>query len=191
MRNWPGGSRLGTAAAARVPVQQESSEGGVRLMPEQQVSRKRKASVSIEAETEKALDQEQRASFLQEREEYASSLERIIAKARESAASCSPYPSTPAVSQGPENSSFTSLGESITSTNVGYSSTTSSGFEASGNEMPGTTEGDQLSKCPTSSRGGGELTKRVALGVLDSNTRRSPRSKKGKNRRFDHSEWVL
>lgn len=136
-------------------------------------------------------DQGRRASFLREREEFASSLQRIIAKARECSASCSPHPSTSPLPPAPANSSSTSMGGSMTSTNVDHSLAISSVFENSENGMPGVTDGNRLSKRPASNRGGGETPKRVALGVLDSNARRSPRSEKAKNRRYDHREWIL
>ncbi|KAH7119347.1 ATP-dependent DNA helicase [Dactylonectria macrodidyma] len=188
VRNWPGGSRLGTVAAAQVPIHRASLEGRARLAPEGQVSRKRRASVDVEAETQKALDQEQRASFLRGREEYASSLERIIAKARETPVSFSPDPSTPTIIQAPANSPSTSIDRSIASTSKDSSSAIFTVFE---NELPSVINGDQLSKRPASSRREGEMAKGVVLGVLDPNARRSPRREKGKNRRYDHREWIL
>jgi helicase-like protein/RAD3-like DEAD/DEAH box helicase len=147
--------------------------------------------VSVEAETSITPDQERRASFLREREEYASSLERIIAQARERSASCSPCQSTPSMAIAPVNSSSTAINESmIFTTNVDCSSPISSVFEDSEDEVPVADDGNRLSKRPASSRGEGVPTKRVALGVLDSNARRSPPSEKSKNSRCNHKEYV-
>jgi hypothetical protein len=63
--------------------------------------------------------------------------------------------------------------------------------ETAGDSRVTDTTTTQLSKRPTSSRGEGVVTKRVALGVLDSNARRCPRSEKGKNSRYSHVEYVL
>ncbi|KAH7308925.1 ATP-dependent DNA helicase [Stachybotrys elegans] len=193
VKNWPGGYRPGTAAAAQVPIQRASWERQARLAAErqasQQTSRKRRA--SVEAETLMTPDQERRVLFAQEREEYASSLARIIAQAREASASCSPYPYTPAMPIASANSSFTSMARSTTPTDVDYSSAISAVLEDSENEVMGVIDGNRVSERPASSRGMRAMTKRVALGVLDSNARRSPRSKKGNNSRYDRSEWVL
>jgi Helicase conserved C-terminal domain len=149
--------------------------------------------VSVEAETSITPDQERRASFLREREEYASSLERIIAQARERSASCSPSQSARSMAIAPVNSSVAAINESTTlTTNLDCSSPISSVFEGSENEAPVANDCNRLSKRPASSRGQGvTTTKRVALGVLDSNARRSPRSDKGKNSRYNHVEYVL
>jgi hypothetical protein len=145
--------------------------------------------VSVEAETSVTPDQERRASFLREREEYASSLKRIIAQARERSASCSPCQSARSMAIAPVNSSSTAINESMTfTTNADCSSSV---FEDSENEVPIADDSNRLSKRPASSRGEGVMTKRVALGVLDSNARRSPRSEKGKNSRYNHAEYVL
>ena len=141
-------------------------------------------------------DQERRASFLREREEYASSLERIITQARERSASCSPSQPTRSMAIVPVNSSCISTSRSITLTTKGdRSSPISSVFEDSENEIPVANDSNQLSKRPISSRGEGVRAKRVALGVLDSNTRRSirrsPRSEKGKNSYYSHKEYTL
>ena len=72
--------------------------------------------------------------------------------------------------------------------NVDCPSPTSSVFEDSENEIPIADNGNPLLKHPASSREEGVMTKRVALGVLDSNARRSPRSEKGNN---SHVEYVL
>ncbi|KAF4464740.1 DEAD-like helicase [Fusarium albosuccineum] len=170
--NWPGGYKPGTAAA--VP---------------QQTSQKRKA--SVEAETLMTPDQERRVLSAQKREQYASSLERIIAKAREASGPCSPYPHSPALSIASANSSLTSMGRSATPTGVGYSSTISGILEDSKVEVTGVGGGDRASEGPASRREKGVTAKRVALGVLDSNARRSLRRNKGNNTRYDHSEWVL
>jgi superfamily II DNA helicase RecQ len=156
---------------------------------QQQISQERR--VSVEAETPVTPDQERRASFLREREEYASSLKRIIAQARERSASCSP--SKPAaMAIAPVNSSCISMSGSMTlTTNVDCSSPMSSIFEDSGDEVLVANNSNPLSKRPASSRVEGVMAKRIALGVLDSNIRRSPRSEKGKNRRYSHKEYVL
>lgn len=52
-------------------------------------------------------------------------------------------------------------------------------------------DGNRVSKRPTPSRGEGEMTKRVALGIVELNARQSPRSKKGNNSPYDHSEWLF
>lgn len=146
----------------------------------QQVSQERR--VSVEAETPMTPDQERRASFLREREEYASSLERIIAQARERSASCSPSQPARSTAIAPVNSSCISMSGSMTlTTNVDCSSPISSVFEDSENEVSVAHDSNRLSKRPVLSRGEEVPAKRVALGVLDSNTRRSPRSEKGKN----------
>jgi hypothetical protein len=156
----------------------------------QHVSQER--NVSVEAETSITPDQQQRVSFLREREEYASSLERIIAQARERSASCSPCQSTRSMVMAPVHSSSTAINESMTiTTNVDCSSPMASVFEDSENEVPVADDSNRLLKRPASSRGEGGITKRVALGVLDSNARRSPRSEKGKNSRYNHREYVL
>jgi hypothetical protein len=89
------------------------------------------------------------------------------------------------------NSSFTSMARSTIPTDVDYSSAISAVLEDSENEVMGVIDGNRVSERPASSRGMRAMTKRVALGVLDSNARRSPRSKKGNNSRYDCSEWVL
>jgi superfamily II DNA helicase RecQ len=157
----------------------------------QQMSQERR--VIVEAETSIAPDQERRASFLREREEYASSLERIIAQARERSASCSPSQSAPSMAIAPINSSCTSTSGSMTfTTNADCSSPISSVFEDGENEVPIINDSNRLSKRSASSRGEGvTTTKRVALSVLDSNARRSSRSDKGKNSRYNHKEYVL
>jgi hypothetical protein len=76
-------------------------------------------------------------------------------------------------------------------TNVDCSSPISSVFEDSENKVPTTNDSNRLSKRPASSQGERVITKRVALGVLDSNARRSPCSEKGKNNRYNHIEYVL
>jgi hypothetical protein len=166
------------------------------LITEQQMSHESRVSkerrVSVEAETPMNLDQERRASFLREREEYASSLERIIAQARERSVSCSPSQPARSMAITPANSSCVSTSGSMTlTTNVDCSSPISSVFEDSENEVPVANDSNRLSKRPASSRGERVTTKRVALGVLDSNTRRSPRSEKSKNSRYNHKEYVL
>ena len=148
--------------------------------------------VSVEAEIPMTLDQERRASFLREREEYSSSLERIIAQARERSASCSLSQPARSMATAPVNSSCTATsGSMILTTNVDCSSLISSVFEDSENEVPVANDSNRLSKRPASSRGEGVTTKRVALSVLDSNARRSPRSEKGKNSRHNYKEYVL
>jgi hypothetical protein len=74
VRNWPGASRLGTTAVAQVSVSQEqrTSLGG-------------QTSVEVKYPTL----QEKSISFLQERDEYISSLHRVIARVRENSALCS------------------------------------------------------------------------------------------------------
>jgi hypothetical protein len=101
-----------------------------RMSQERGVSQERR--VSVEAETPMTPDQERRASFLPEREKYASSLERIIAQARERSASCSAYPPTRSMPMVPVNSSFTSMGGPMTFTiHADCSSPISSVFEDS------------------------------------------------------------
>ncbi|KAF1808517.1 ATP-dependent DNA helicase [Eremomyces bilateralis CBS 781.70] len=90
--------------------------------------------VSTEVKTLITPDQGRRASFLRDREEYASSLERITANAREISASCSPYLATQSVPIVVADSSLTSI-RSVTSTNVDCSSGISSVFEDSENEQ--------------------------------------------------------
>jgi hypothetical protein len=158
--------------------------------------------ISVEAEIPMTPDQERRASFLREREEYTSSLERIIAHAKERSASCSPGQSARSMAITPATSSVTTMNESMTSTIiVDCSSPISSTFEDIENEVGENEVGEievrllgnssQLSKRPASSRGEGVMTKRVAFGRLDSNARRSPRSKKGKNSRYNNVEYAL
>ena len=182
VRNWPGGCRLRTAAAAQVPIQRASLERQRRLTAERQVppQRSRKSRVSVEAETPMTPDQERRVLFARDREEYASSLERIIARAREVSASCTSNPPTPSTP-----------GLSTNSLGTCCSPDMSSVLDASDNEAPGAIDDNRTSKRPALSRGRRPIPKRVALGVLDPNVRRSPRSKKGNNSRYDHSEWAL
>src|SRR5258706_5541910 len=99
VRNWPGGSRLGTAAAVQVPISQERRESAERrssLSAEFQRLRERRTSLERQApvEVEYPTPQQKSTSFLQERDEYISSLQRVIARARESSASHSPCPPT-------------------------------------------------------------------------------------------------
>jgi len=148
--------------------------------------------VSVEAETPKTPEQERRASFLREREEYASSLEQPIAQAREGSALYSPPQSTRSMAIAPVDPSVTPANEFMTSTIiVDCSSPISSVFEDSANEGRVTDTISPLSKRPASSRGEGVMTKRVALGVLDFNARRSPRGEKGKNSRCSQVDYVL
>jgi hypothetical protein len=140
--------------------------------------------MTIEAETLITPDQERRASFLRKREEYASSLERIVAQARERSALCSPCQSTGLVAIAPINRSFTAMNESMTLTiNVDYSFLLSSVFEDSENKVPITENSNWLSKRSALSREEGVMTKRAALDVLDSNARQSLRGEKGKSSR--------
>ncbi|KAH6691783.1 ATP-dependent DNA helicase [Leptodontidium sp. MPI-SDFR-AT-0119] len=112
--------------------------------------------VSVEAEIPMTPDQERRASFLREREEYSSSLERIIAQARERSASCSLSQPARSMATAPVNSSCTSTsGSMILTTNVDCSSPISSVFEDSKNEVPVANDSNRLSKRPASSRGEG------------------------------------
>lgn len=194
VRNWPGGSRPRTSRTSRT----SGAAGPVHVSLEYQEfykgqegreSRERRA--SNEVGMPRTPDQGERAAFLREREEFASSLQRIIANAREGPASCSPHPSTPPTAPVPANSSSVSISGLMTSTNANCSAAISSVFEDSETEVPGVGGGNRLSKRPTSSRGEGEMTKRVALGVLDLNARRSPRNQKGKNSRYGHREWTL
>ncbi|KAH7109135.1 ATP-dependent DNA helicase [Dactylonectria macrodidyma] len=193
VRNWPGGSRPRTSRTSRtsgavgpvhISLNIKNSTG-----VEMGESQERRA--SNEVGIPRTPDQGRRTSFLREREEFASSLQRIIANARESSAPCSPHLSTPPMAPVPANSSSTSISGLMTSTNANCSAAISSVFEDSENEVPGVVDGNRLSKRPTSSRGEGEMAKRVALGVLDPNARRSPRNQKGKNSRYDHREWIL
>jgi hypothetical protein len=156
---------------------------------QQHMSQERR--VSVEAETSVTPDQERRASFLREREEYASSLEQIIAQARERSASCSPCQTTRSIAIAPVNLSFTAMNETMTFTTIVDCSSLSSVFEDSENEVLVVDDSNRLSKRPASSQGEGVIPKRIALGVLDSNARRSPRSKKGRNCRYNHVEYVL
>ena len=156
----------------------------------QQMSQERR--VSVEAETPMTPDQERRASFLREREEYASSLERIIAQARGRSASCSPSQPARSMGRAPVNSSCISTSRSMTlTTNVDCSSPISSVFEDSESEISITDDSNRLSKRPILSQGDEVTAKRVALGVLDSNIRRSPRGEKGKNSRYNHKEYAF
>jgi hypothetical protein len=103
VRNWPGGSRLGTAAAAAAAAQFSVSQER-RALAERQSSlstefqrlRERRASLERQApvEVENLTPQEKGPSFLQERDEYISSLQRVITRARESSAPYSPCPPT-------------------------------------------------------------------------------------------------
>jgi hypothetical protein len=103
VRNWPGGSRLGTAAAAAAAAQFSMSQER-RALAERQSSlstefqrlRERRASLERQApvEVENLTPQEKGPSFLQERDEYISSLQRVITRARESSAPYFPCPPT-------------------------------------------------------------------------------------------------
>ncbi|KAF1809282.1 ATP-dependent DNA helicase [Eremomyces bilateralis CBS 781.70] len=170
VRNWPGGCTPGTTAAAQVLIRRAPFERQAHPTAERQVSqqRSRKRRLSIEAETPITPDQERRVLFAHEREEYASSLERIIAQAREVPASSSSYLPTLSMPIVSVNSSFTSIGRSMISTDVDYSSTISGVLEDGENEVPGIINSNQASKRPALSRGKGVATKRVVLGVLDS-----------------------
>ncbi|KAH8586980.1 ATP-dependent DNA helicase [Bisporella sp. PMI_857] len=152
-----------------------------RASPERQAPRTTKKRRSqekkafVEAETSISPDQERRASFLREREE-------------ERSASCTPSPSARSIAIAPVDSSFTTMNGSITSTIiVDCSSPLSSVFENSENEVSVANDSNRLSKRPASSQGEGDTTtKRVALGVLDSNVRRTSRSDNGKISRYYH-----
>jgi hypothetical protein len=149
------------------------------IATKQQTSQER--SVSIEAEIPITPDQERRASFLRKRDEYISSLEQVIARARENSMSCSPHPTDRSVSGELFNSSFASAAESITSTiDTVRSFITSDIFEESESEALAIYDDSRLSKRPASSREERIAAKRVALGVLDSNTKRSPQSTNGR-----------
>ena len=174
----------------RPSIDKQASRSTKRQMPQER-------RVSVEAEIPMTPDQERRVSFLREREEYASSLERIITQARERSASCSPGQSARSIAIAPATSSVTTINESMTSTIiVDCSSPISSIFEdikkeVGENDVRLPENSSQLSKRPASSRGEGVMTKRVAFGRLDSNARRSPRSKKGKNSCYSHVEYAL
>jgi hypothetical protein len=88
---------------------------------------------------------------------------------------------------------YTSMNRSMTfTTNTDCSSSISSVFEDSENEVSVTNNSNQLSKHPTSSQGEGvTTTKQVVLGVLDSNAQRSSYSDKGKNSHYNYIEYVL
>lgn len=99
MRNWLGGSRLGTAAAVHAPISQERRESAERrssLSTEFQRLRERRTALERQApvKVEYPTPQQKSTSFLQERDEYISSLQRVIARARESSASRSLSPLT-------------------------------------------------------------------------------------------------
>lgn len=143
----------------------------------------RRKGVLNEAETPITPDQQQRESFLREREQYASTLQRIIAQARARSVSCSPDQSTRSMAIAPDDSPFTTTSELMASNIVvDCSSPIASTFDVSGS---------QLSKRPTSSRGEGVAAKRVALGVLDLNAGQSPRGEKGKNSRYRRVDDAL
>ncbi|CZR55736.1 uncharacterized protein PAC_05624 [Phialocephala subalpina] len=76
VRNWPGASRLGTATAAQDSMSQARTRS---------------------SKSEYSTPQEIGTSFLQERDEYISSLHRVIARARESSASHSLCPPNRAI----------------------------------------------------------------------------------------------
>ena len=71
VRNWPGASRLGTTNATQGSTSQTQTGS---------------------SEREYSTPQDTSTSFLQERDEYISSLHRVIARAKESSALCSPCP---------------------------------------------------------------------------------------------------
>src|SRR4051812_2545773 len=109
-------------------------------------------------------EQERRASFLREREEYASSLEKIIAQARERSTSCSLSHPARSMAISPVNSWCTSTSRPIIlTTNADCSSPISSVFEDNENEIPVANDSNRLSKRPASSKGEGVTTKRFAL----------------------------
>ncbi|EFY94592.1 DEAD/DEAH box helicase [Metarhizium robertsii] len=154
----------GRASLERQPVittEQQSPQAALleRQVPpttKQTVSKRREPRVrrvSNEVEIPMTPYQGRRASFLREREEFASSLQRIIAKARENSASCSSYPSTPTMVPAPANTPCTSISGLMTSTNVTSSAAISNVFEDSENEVPGVLDGNRLLKRPSSSRG--------------------------------------
>jgi hypothetical protein len=155
----------------------------------QQISQDRR--MSVEAEPPKTPEQE-RAPCMHDEEGYTSALEQIIAQARDGSASCSPSQSTRSMAIVPVDPSFTTTNELMTSTIiVDCSSPVSSVVEDSDNGGRVTDIISPLSKRPASSRGEGVMTKRVALGVLDINARRSPCSQKGKNSHYSQVEYVL
>jgi superfamily II DNA helicase RecQ len=190
-----------TARAEKHTQRRALLETQVPLTTEQKISKEKQSQegkvsqgkgVLNEVETPITPDQQRRASFLREREEYASSLERVIAKARDRSASCLPSQSTRSMAIAPVDPSVTPANEFMTSTIiVDCSSPISSVFEDSANEGRVTDTISPLSKRPASSRGEGVMTKRVALGVLDFNARRSPRGEKGKNSRCSQVDYVL
>ena len=106
VRNWPGGSKSGSVAVAQAPTSQEQRtpaegrsrertappESQDRLAPPQQLSQGTVSRRSVQVESAVTLDQGRGASFLRDRDDYASSLKQIIAQARERAALCQPCP---------------------------------------------------------------------------------------------------
>lgn len=84
-----------------------------------------------------------------------------------------------------------SMAESTTFTaDTANSSLATSVFEESENELSVEENPGRVAKRSVSMYGGPE-TKRMALGALDLNARRSPRSNQRKNARFDNRDWDL
>lgn len=117
-------------------------------------------------------EQERRASFQRQIDDRIASLQQVIAKARERSASCSPCPPARSILIATTpNSSFVSTGGlTIFTIDMDRSSPASSVFEDNENEVHAVGDDNPLSKRPTLSREEEVMAKRVALGVLDSNT---------------------
>jgi hypothetical protein len=148
--------------------------------------------VSVGAETPKTFRQERRASFLHRQEECVSSLEQLIAEARDRSVPCLPAQSTGSTAIAPVGPSMTTTNELMTSTIiVDCSSPIPPVFENGENEGRVTDTISPLSKRPASSRGEGVITKRVALGVLDVNMRRSPCGNKSKSVHYSQGDYRL
>ena len=135
VRNWQGGSKSGSVAVANALASQEQRapaegrsrertappESQDRLAPRQQLSQGTVSRGSVQVESVVTLDQGRGASFLRDRDEYASSLKQIIAQAREKAALCPPCPplrSIPMVPAILSESPKSSQGEALVTNRV-------------------------------------------------------------------------
>jgi hypothetical protein len=187
--NWPKRSRLVSVAIAQAPMSQERSAS-----PTDEYHRSRERRYSEESQctpaTQYPSHQERSASFQRERDDYITKLRDTIRQAKESIAICSPCP-TPREVPAAVDSSFMFMAEPTTFTaDAAHSSLATSVFEDSENEASVEENASREAKRSASMYGGPE-TKRVALGALDLNARRSPRSNQMKNARFDSRDWDL
>ncbi len=116
-------------------------------------------------------DQKQRILFVQKREEYISSLKRIIVQAKETLTLYSFNPYTPAISIVSTNSLFAFINKSTTLIDIDYSSVISSVFEDNENNVIDMINGNQTLKCFILNRRKEIITKQVVFNVLNSNIR--------------------